>query len=77
MTEFRNASGKKFNSLESEQYRVYVFKDKEIRIDNPLQINVSPTGHRIFDAQGISHYIPKGWIHLYWEVHENEPHFDF
>jgi hypothetical protein len=77
--EFRNASGKKFNSLESEARRTYVFKGgDEVTIEGPLWLNVAPSGgHRIFDAQGKSHYVPKGWIHLYWEVKEGKPHFDF
>lgn len=77
MLEFRNASSKKFQSLESELARTYKFPDGEVIIENPLWINVGPGGHRVFDAQGVSHYIPKGWIHLSWTVKDGKPHFDF
>jgi hypothetical protein len=75
--EFRNNSSKKFESLESEKSRTYKFPNGEITIENPLRINVGPSGHRVFDAQGVSHYIPKGWIHLFWTVKDGKPHFDF
>ena len=73
---FRNESGLKFKNIESESYRTYVFPDREVTIMKPLALNVSKSGgHRVFDASGTSHYVPKGWIHLKWEVEENEPHF--
>lgn len=77
MVEFINASDKKFVSLESESSRTYRFADGDVTINEPLWINVGPSGHRIFDAEGTSHYIPKGWIHLSWKVKEGKPHFDF
>lgn len=60
-----------FISIESEKYREYVFiKDGEqqiVRINSPVKLNVSKSGgHRILDSDGISHYIPSGWIHLSW-----------
>lgn len=74
--EFTNESGLEFTDISSELFRVYVFKDKEIRINAPLWLNVSKSGgHRLFDAAGISHYIPAGWIHLYWDVKDGNPNF--
>lgn len=69
-----------FTNIASEQYRVYVFvkdgKTVEIKIDQPTILNVSASGgHRILDESGVSHYIPSGWIHLYWQVKEGQPHF--
>ena len=53
---------------EREEYRTYVFPGKEeVRIDNPQFLIVSDNGHRVFGEDGISHYIPHGWIHLYWK----------
>jgi hypothetical protein len=80
--EFRNASKVEFKSLASEQYREYSFakdgKTVKVRIEEPLKLAVSENGgHRVFDAAGISHYIPAGWYHLQWEVKEGKPHFDF
>ena len=76
--DFKNESGLEFKDLSDESYRVYVFPNMEVRIDHPLLINVSPSGgHRIFDAQGKSNYIPSGWCRLYWVVEEGKSHFAF
>lgn len=79
MIEFRNNSGLAFSSLESELWRSYTFPGGDVvTINDPQYLNVSSSGgHRVFDAGGISHYIPKGWIHLTWSVKEDQPHFDF
>ena len=62
----------KWKNIDHEKYRVYRFPDgNHIQIDNPLLLNVSSSGgHRILDANDISHYIPSGWIHLFWETTE-------
>lgn len=62
--------------ISSEQYREYNFgTEKLVRIENPLQLKVSGGGHRVLDAQGISHYIPKGWFHLSWKARDGQPAF--
>ncbi len=75
--EFKNESNLKFADISSEVSRQYRFKDGTvITIDNPLRLNVSNSGgHRLFDAQGTSHYIPSGWIHLTWTVKDGAPNF--
>lgn len=77
MLEFKNESGLKFVDISSEEYRQYEFsKTKFVCIQNPLWLNVSSSGgHRVFDANGVSHYIPKGWIHLTWKAKKDLPHF--
>ena len=51
-----------------EEYRKYIFPGgDEVRIDDPEFLIVSDNGHRVFDANGYSHYVPYGWIHLYWK----------
>jgi hypothetical protein len=74
---FKNESGLNFIDISSEEYRVYTHsKELSIKISNPLWLNVAPSGgHRIFDAEGVSHYVPKGWIHLMWKAKEGSPHF--
>ena len=74
---FADKTGRKYDDISQETYRVYEFPNKEIvRIEAPLKLNVSDSGgHRVWDAKGISHYIPKGWKHLYWETKEGEPNF--
>ena len=62
-----------WQNIDHETYRVYMFKGGDvIRIDHPLFLHVSKSGgHRILDKEDISHYIPTGWIHLYWETDDD------
>lgn len=73
---FVNGTSLSFSNISSEEYREYVFPGGEIvKIESPLQLNVSKNGHRLFDAQGVSHYVPQGWIHLRWKVKSGQPNF--
>ena len=65
---------KEFADISTELYREYVFaKGERVRVDSPQWLNVSPSGgHRIIDGQCHSHYIPPKWIHLHWQVGEDE-----
>lgn len=76
-TAFKNASDLEFADISTELWREYRFLGGEtIRINRPLRLNVSESGgHRIFDSEGTSHYIPKGWIHLQWVVADGAPNF--
>lgn len=74
--DFINKSGLTFKDISSESWRRYTYADgSSILIDEPLALNVSKNGHRLFDAAGTSHYIPKGWKHLKWQVKDGQPHF--
>lgn len=76
VVEFRNESGLDFRNISSELWREYTFGDRQtVRIDKPLKLYVSDNGHRILDADGVSHYIPFGWVHLKWQAKDGEPHF--
>jgi len=75
MVDFKNGTDKKFVDVSSEEWREYDFIEKKIRIENPIALCVTDNGHRVFDAQGTSHYIPMGWIHLYWRARPGEPNF--
>lgn len=73
---FENESGLEFTDISSEAWRMYSFENGEtIRIEKPLQLHVSAEGHRIYDAEGVSHYIPMKWIHLSWKAKEGQPNF--
>jgi uncharacterized membrane protein len=76
MDTLRNESDHEFTDISSEQYRVYQTPFGTKRIDNPLSLAVTPIGHRVLDAQGISHYIDisKGFF-LEWKAKEGKPHF--
>ena len=68
-----------FSDLSDEEYRVYVWPSGwKVTLRNPMKLNVSASGgHRVYTSDGISHYIPSGWNHLYWKVKANCPHFAF
>ena len=74
---FVNHSNLDFSDISSEEYRVYEFETgRSILINHPLRLNVSPSGgHRLYDSDGVSHYIPKGWIHLKWKAKNGQPNF--
>jgi len=75
--EFRNDSGLEFTDISSEAERIYNFGSKGfVKIIGPLKLNVSASGgHRIFSADGKSHYIPSGWIELTWTAKDGQPNF--
>ena len=70
-----------FKDISTELYRVYVFpalrdgeKNVEYRIEEPDVASFkAPTvwcgggSHRVVDRSGKAHYIPSGWIAMYWE----------
>lgn len=68
----------KFKDISHERYRIYTFPKKEtIRIERPVFLNVSPSGgHRIQDSANKAHYVPSGWLEIYWET-DNEVCFNF
>lgn len=73
----KNDSKLKFIDISSEKYRTYEWDNGyTITINEPTFLNVSESGgHRLLDKNGKSHYIPSGWIHLFWEVFEGKPNF--
>jgi len=81
--EFRNGTSLEFQDISSEEWREYVTptgadsnKALVIRIEAPLKLHVSASGgHRVFSADGVSHYIPAGWKHLRWKARAGSPHF--
>lgn len=62
-------------SIASEVWRAYVFPEQTVVIDYPTELSVDEDGHRVLDAQGISHFIPYGWGQLKWETKEGHPKF--
>ncbi len=76
-----NKSTHTFIDIVSEEYREYTFPAAQgrfvkIRIAKPTHLSVSESGgHRLLDAEGVSHYIPSGWVHLSWKAKEGQPNF--
>ena len=79
--DFINEGSNEFINIDSELWREYIYQVKDSPfttrryIKNPLKLCVKENGHRIWDADGISHYIPSGWIHLMWKAKEGQPNF--
>jgi len=74
--QFKNDTTLVFDDISSEAWREYTFEGGDVvRIDEPLRLNVSENGHRIFDASGRSHYVPKTWIHLQWQPKDGAASF--
>lgn len=74
--DFKHETDHKWTDISSEAFRVYEFPDKDVRIEKPLLLSVSKAGgHRVWDAQGVSHYVPNGYRHLYWKVKPDKPNF--
>ena len=71
-----NQSTNNFVDISTEAWREYRFSGGElVKIDGPVALAVSTSGHRLLDASGVSHYVPKGWVHLKWKVKDGQPHF--
>jgi len=77
MTDFKNESDLVFKDISTEANRTYRFPAGDfVILDNPLKLHVSKSGgHRVFTADGISHYISPGWIHLHWTAKVGAAHF--
>lgn len=76
MTEFRNESGLRFTDISSEQWREYTFAGGQTaHIEAPMWLHISENGHRLLDAAGVSHYVPRAWVHLKWLAKDGEPQF--
>ena len=77
--QLKNESENKFHDISSEEYRTYVFVGEhgtnEVKITHPQFLAVSAGGHRLLDGEGVSHYVPKGWIQLSWKAKDGRPHF--
>jgi hypothetical protein len=74
---FNNESGLTFTDISGEEYREYTFPGGDkVRIEHPEKLNVSASGgHRVFDGNGKSHYLPVGFIHIEWEAKIGQPNF--
>ena len=73
--DFINKGENEFIDIDTEIKRTYYFEKNTVVIKNPIKLCVKDTGHRVWDAQNVSHYIPIGWYHLEWEVKEGEANF--
>jgi len=77
LTQFINKSRYRFVNISSELYREYLYVNgAKIRINYPLRLSVAQNNaHRVFDASGLSYYIPPGWIGIVWKARPGAPNF--
>lgn len=74
--ELNNKGVHRFMNISYEEWREYQFKNKEtIRLEEAQWLSISKSGHRVLTKDGISHFIPFGWIRLKWKARDGEPHF--
>ena len=75
--EFKNKSGLVFKDISTEESRTYRFPGGDfVILEKPMKLHVSKSGgHRVFTADGNSHYIQSGWIHIEWTAKDGEAHF--
>ena len=77
----QNNSKHIFTDITSEEYREYLFpaphgRFVKVRINKPTHLSVSESGgHRLLDEDGVSHYVPSGWVHLSWKAKQGQPNF--
>lgn len=65
-----------WKDISCEERRTYVFVSAEVVIEHPTWLAVSNSGgHRIVDSMGVGHYVPTGWVHLFWQPVEGKETF--
>lgn len=66
----------KFTDISHQMDRTYHYENSEQSISEPAFLNIGKQGgHNILDEQGMSHYIPKGWLRVSWKTKEGQPNF--
>lgn len=64
-------SGENIN-ISNESYRLYRYqKGENIMIRNPKTLYIDSNGdHKVADAEGQTHIVKKGWMHLKFKLHD-------
>lgn len=74
--ELINDGSYEFIDISGEEWRRYEWGDgREVFIQDPQWLAISDSGHRVLSGDGVSHYIPFGWVHLYWRSSIGKPHY--
>jgi len=74
---FINYSRSRFIDINNELFREYLYPNgAKITIHLPLKLSIAgDKSHRIFDADGLSYYIPPNWIGIVWKAKPGAPNF--
>jgi hypothetical protein len=67
-----------FKDISNEKSRTYGFPNgQKVVIEEPAQIHISKSGHRIVTKLGTSIYVPMGWLAVAWTSHDTSKPFLF
>ena len=74
---FINYSRSRFVNINNELFREYLYPNgAKITIHFPLKLSIAgDKSHKIFDADGLSYYIPPNWIGIVWKAKPGAPNF--
>lgn len=74
--QFINFTNYRFVDISFEIFREYIYPNgSKITINLPLKLSIDKGIHRIFDASGLSYYIPPNWISIVWKSKPGAPNF--
>jgi len=74
---FFNATNLRFVDINHELFRQYLYTNgANITINFPLKLSIDIKGvHRVFDASGLSYFIPPNWIAVVTKPKPGAPNF--
>ena len=76
--DIKNESGRTLKSIESEGWREYTYPGQSpMKIDNPIALSVSGSGHYVVDSEGVVNFFPNGFTRLRWQGKDNGPDIVF
>jgi len=76
--DIKNESGREFKSIEKEAWRDYTYSNGTIlRVDNPIALSISGSGHYVVDSEGVVNFFPNDFIRLRWQGEDGGPDLSF
>ena len=77
LPQFLNLTNFKFVDISAELFREYLYPNgNKLRIEYPLKLSIAKNNaHRVFDANGLSYYIPANWIAIVTKARPGAPNF--
>ena len=77
LPQFINDTNFRFINITSELLREYIYANgSKLTIHNPLRLSIANNNdHRVFDASGLSYYIPPNWIAIVSKARPGAPNF--
>lgn len=71
-----------WKDISSEEWRMYEFPHGILTIKSPTRLLVCESSkggdsHRVIDSDGLSYYVPSGWLAIKWKPREGSPAVSF